>query len=268
MCRGRDQADISMPFITAFVIMTNRQQASIFALCAGVRLHANGVITGQFYQPLGKLADHLVITFCLFWRTERVQFGKFRPGDWNHLSSRIQLHGAGAQRDHRLVQRQIFTLQRVHVAHHFGFAMVAIKYRMAEDCVITQHAVLNRTAVERHVFIQGVDVQAVAVAQQNIEQLHHVFTGSGFVEGNTYRIMDIAAQVDFCRFSTRQNRRFIGHFNTQSVEVMRMTQLQPFLLQTGGQNISQAVDAISDAFQANWAMIHGIQAGDVGQQNL
>ena len=80
--------------------------------------------------------------------------------------------------------------------------------------------------------------------------------------------MDIATQVDFCRFGTRQHCGLIGYFNAQGVEVMRMTQLQSFLLQTGCQDISQAVDAISNAFQANRTMINGIQAGDVGQQDL
>ena len=248
--------------------MANRQQTRILALRAGVRLHADCVITGQFYQPFGKLADHLVITFCLLWRAERMQFSEFRPSDRDHLGGSVQLHGARSQRDHCLVQGQIFALQRVHITHHLGFAVIAIKHRMAEDRIVTQHTVLNGTAVERHVFVQRFDVQTVAVSQQNIEQLHHVFTGGGFIERNTYRVMDIATQVDFCRFSTRQYRSLIGHFNTQSVKVVRMTQLQSFLLQTGCQNIGQTMDAISDAFQANRAMINGIQAGDVGQQNL
>ena len=91
--------------------MTNRQQTRILALRTGVRLHADGIITGQFNQPLGKLADHLVITFSLLWRAERMQLSEFRPGDRDHLGSGVELHGAGTQRDHCLIQRQIFTLQ-------------------------------------------------------------------------------------------------------------------------------------------------------------
>ncbi len=61
------------------VIMANRQQTSIFTLRAGVRLHADGVIAGQFHQPVGKLGDHLLIPFRLLDRAERVQLGEFRP---------------------------------------------------------------------------------------------------------------------------------------------------------------------------------------------
>ncbi len=68
-----------MAFVAALVIMANRQQTSIFTLRAGVRLHADGVIAGQFHQPVGKLGDHLLIPFRLLDRAERVQLGEFRP---------------------------------------------------------------------------------------------------------------------------------------------------------------------------------------------
>ena len=222
--RSRDQTDIAVAFVTAFVIVTNRQQTRIFALRAGVRLHADGVITGQFCQPLGKLADHLVITFCLLWRAVRVKFSEFRPGDRDHLGGSVQLHGARTQRDHCLVQRQIFALQRVHVAHHLGFTVIAIEYRVAQDGVIAQHTFLNRTAVVRHFFVQGVDIQTVAVAQQNRKQLQDIFTGGGFVERNAYCVMDVTAQVDFCRLRTRQHCGFVRHFHAQRVKIVGMAQ--------------------------------------------
>ncbi len=68
---------------------------------------------------------------------------------------------------------QIFTLQRVHIAHHFGFAVVAIKHRMSEDFVVAQHRRLNRAAVVSHVFVQRVDLQPVVIAQQHAEKLHY-----------------------------------------------------------------------------------------------
>ena len=257
-----------MPFVAAFMIMTNRQQARIFALCARVRLHTNGVVTGQFHQPVSQLRNHLLITFGLFRRAERVQFGKFRPGDGDHLGGGVQFHGAGTQRDHRLIQRQIFTLQRVHIAHHFGFAVVAIKHRMGEDFVVAQHCRLNRAAIVSHVFVQRVDVQSVVIPQQYAEKLHHVFARGGFIKGDPNRVQDIATQVDFSRFGTRQYARLVGHFHTQSVEIVRMAQLQTFLLQACRQDIGQTVNAVSDTFQANRAVINGIQAGDVCQQHL
>ena len=257
-----------MTVVAAFVVVTNRQQARVFTLCARVRLHAKCVIAGQFHQPLGELTDHLMVAFRLINRAERVQFSKFRPGNWDHFRRGVQLHGAGTQRDHRLVQRQIFTLQRVHVAHHLGFAVIAVKHRMAQDRVVAQHRLRDRAAVERHVFIQRVDVQTVVVAQNHAKQRQHVFTGGGFVQGHADRVEDIAAQVDFRSLSARQYGGFIRHFHAQGVEVVRMAQLLPFLLQTGCQNIGQTVNAVRNTLQTNRAMEDRVQAGDISQQYL
>ena len=75
---ARDQADVAARFVTAFVVATDRQQAGVFALRAGVRLHAHRVITGQLYQPLRQLADHLLVAGSLLRRAERMQLGEFR----------------------------------------------------------------------------------------------------------------------------------------------------------------------------------------------
>ncbi|MOA09185.1 hypothetical protein D3C78_1289970 [compost metagenome] len=52
VCGTWDQADMTAGFVTAFMVMADRQQPGVFALRAGVRLHANRVVTGQLHQPL------------------------------------------------------------------------------------------------------------------------------------------------------------------------------------------------------------------------
>ncbi|MCY1406434.1 hypothetical protein D9M71_217010 [compost metagenome] len=61
-----------------------------------------------------------------------MQVGELRPGDGDHLAGGVELHGAGAQRDHRLVQRQVLVLQLLEVTQHLGLAVVAIEHRMLE----------------------------------------------------------------------------------------------------------------------------------------
>ena len=106
------------------------------------------------------------------------------------------------------------------------------------------------------------------VADDGAEQVQHIFAGGRFIERNANRAMNIATQVNLQRFGTRQHRSFIRHFHAQGIEVVRMTQLQPFLLQAVGQNIGQAMNAASDTFQARRAVEYRVEAGDVGQQNL
>ncbi|CCK15585.1 hypothetical protein BN136_1595 [Cronobacter universalis NCTC 9529] len=265
---ARNKADIAMAFVATLVIMANRQQARVFTLRAGVRLHAQRVVAGQFHQPVGELANHLQIPFRLIRRTERMQLGEFRPGDRDHFRRRVKFHGAGAKRDHRLIQRQIFTLEAVHIAHHLGFAVVAIKDRMRQDRVIAQHRGRNGAAVMRHVFIQRVDIHCRVAARDHAQQRLHIGAGRGFIKRNAHRARNIAAQVDFTGLRARQNSGFIRHLDAQGVEPGRVTQLQSFLLQARRQNIGETVNAAGDTLQPCRAVEHGVEARDIGQQHL
>ena len=51
-----------------------------------------------------ELLEDLLIAGGLLDRRERMEFRKFRPRDRQHLRRRVQLHGAGAERDHRRVE--------------------------------------------------------------------------------------------------------------------------------------------------------------------
>ncbi len=209
-----------------------------------------------------------MVAFRLVGRAERVQLGEFRPGDRDHLGGGVQLHGAGAQRDHRLVQGQILALQGVHVAHHLGFAVVAVKHRMGEDCVVAQHGRLDGAAVMRHLFVEGIHIQAVVITQQDVEQDLNIFTRGGLIQGNAHRIEDIAAQVNLCGFGARQDRGFVSHFNTQGVKEVRVAQFLTFLLQAAGEDIRQTMNTAGDPLQTSRAVEDRIQAGDIGQQHL
>ncbi len=80
--------------------------------------------------------------------------------------------------------------------------------------------------------------------------------------------MDVAAQVDLCRFGTGQHGGLVGHVHTQGVKVVGMTQFLPFLLQAGRQNIGKAVNAAGNTLQAGRTVEDRVQAGDIGQQHL
>ena len=131
----RDQADVAMAFAAAGVVAGNRHQAGVFALGAGVRLHADGVEAGDGLQPFGQAADHLVIASNLVARGEGVDAAEFRPGDRDHLAGRVQLHGAGAERDHRVVERQILVLQRLQVAQHLVLGVVRVEHRVGQHVI-------------------------------------------------------------------------------------------------------------------------------------
>jgi hypothetical protein len=124
MCRLRDQADVAVCVTPAGMVAGDGDETGVFALRAGVRLHADGVEAGDRLQVLGQAVDHFQVALCLLERGERVHVAEFRPGDRNHLAGGIELHGAGAERDHRVVERQILVLQLLQVAQHAVFGVV------------------------------------------------------------------------------------------------------------------------------------------------
>ena len=75
-------------------------------------------------------SNSLPIPARLFGGRERMKRTEFRPGDWNHLGGGVELHGAGAERNHRAVERQIAISEFAHITQQFGLGPVAVKDRM------------------------------------------------------------------------------------------------------------------------------------------
>ena len=58
---------------------------------------------------------------------------KLWPSHGDHLRCCVKFHGAGAKRNHCLIQRQILALQQTHITHHFGFRTMPMKYGMGQE---------------------------------------------------------------------------------------------------------------------------------------
>ena len=142
---GRDQTDVALAVAAALVVGTDRQQAGVLTLGAGVGLQRHGVVAGGGTEHRLQFVGELAVAFALLGRGERVQVAEFGPGHRDHLAGGIQLHGAGAQRDHRAVQRQVLVRQLAQVAHQLGFRVMAVEDRVAEDRRLAQQ--LDRQAV-------------------------------------------------------------------------------------------------------------------------
>jgi hypothetical protein len=59
-----------------------------------------------------------------------VHLRELGPGYRDHLGGGVELHGAGAERDHGVVQRQVAVLQALEVAQHAVLGVVGVEYRM------------------------------------------------------------------------------------------------------------------------------------------
>jgi hypothetical protein len=82
---------------------------------------------------LFELPEQRVIAARLIGRCERMQIAKLRPGQRDHFGGCVQLHGAGAERDHRAVEREVAVGEFAHVAQQLGLRAVRVEYRMGEE---------------------------------------------------------------------------------------------------------------------------------------
>ena len=105
--RDGDQADVTLGVTTAAVIGADREETGELALRAGVRLQRDGVVARDRHQPPLQLVDQEQVAVGLIERRERMDRGELRPRHSLHLGRRVELHRAGAERDHRAVERNV-----------------------------------------------------------------------------------------------------------------------------------------------------------------
>ena len=142
-----------MPLSTRDMILTDHHQSGIFSGSTGIRHQATSGKSGHLAQHFLGFPDHLLITLCLRHRGKRVDCTQLRPSDRQHLNSSIQFHRTRSQRNHGSSQRNISSLQVLHVTHHSSLRMVDVKHGLLQDFIVTQHhRIKHRTVIkELHV---------------------------------------------------------------------------------------------------------------------
>ena len=88
-------------------------EAGVFALRAGVGLHADGVKAGDGFQLFGQAVDHRQVAGGVFARGKRVQAGEFRPGDRDHLAGGVPASWCSCPARSSVIQRQVAVCRRL-----------------------------------------------------------------------------------------------------------------------------------------------------------
>ena len=122
------------------VVGADGQQAGQFALRAGVRLQRDRVVAGDLGQRPLQAGDQLGVAAGLLGRGERVQRRELGPADRLHLGRRVELHRAGAERDHRPVQGDVGVGEPPQVAQQRGLAAVGVEHRVGQELVVAEQA--------------------------------------------------------------------------------------------------------------------------------
>ena len=186
MGRGRDQADVALVTVGA-VIGGDRLQPRVLALGSAVGLHRERVVARDLAQQLFQVCRQFPVPLRLRGGRERVQARELRPGDGHHLDRGVQFHGAGTQRDHRPVQRQVPVGEATHVTHHLRLGPVHVEDRMGQVLGGAQQRIRDRRAPAE--FRGRFDAEGVQHRREG-------FQGGGLVHRDAHSVATDPAQVD------------------------------------------------------------------------
>jgi len=98
------QANVSLEIASALVILFDGHETSVLTSGTTVRLRGHSVILGDGNEVVFDLFNELVETLSLLDWNVWMKVSESIPSNWNHANSRVELHGARSERDHRVGQ--------------------------------------------------------------------------------------------------------------------------------------------------------------------
>ena len=163
------------------VVGPDHQQAGVLALGAGVGLQRHRREAGDLRQLVLQLAEEQLVARGLVARRERMQPVELAPAHRHHLGRGVELHGAGAERDHRRGEREVARLEPLDVAQHLGLGVVPVEDRVrqvASSCARAP-AGMARSGLRADVLEHE---RQRLVEREDRDQVGQVAQGDGLVE--------------------------------------------------------------------------------------
>ena len=124
------------------------------------------------------ILDHLLVATSSLLRGVGVDVGKLGPGDGHHGGDTVELHGAGTEGDHGVVEGEILGLELVEVTSHEVLGVVVVEDGVVEDLAGSLEGVGDGVGGS------GVEVAHVLLDVEDGEEVLEVVGGIGFVEGH------------------------------------------------------------------------------------
>src|SRR6202030_49676 len=115
---------VAMLLPATSVIRADGEQSSIFALRAGIGLQREGVIASDLAKLVRQILNYFRVAESLTGGREGMDLSELRPGDGQHLGRGVELHRAGAERDHGAIEREVAIREAAHVTRHLTFRPV------------------------------------------------------------------------------------------------------------------------------------------------
>ncbi|CAI6084484.1 unnamed protein product [Clonostachys chloroleuca] len=128
-----DEADVSVRLAAALVVGLDGAEAGELTLGAGVGLQADLVEAGDGRQVLLEGGEHGLVARSLLNGGERVDVGESGVRDGEHFGGGVELHGAGAERDHGVDEGEILVSKVVDVSQKLSLGVVLVEDGVLEE---------------------------------------------------------------------------------------------------------------------------------------
>ena len=128
MRTGRHNANVPVALAAGVVVPSNGHETRILPRSARVGLQAHAIETCDFTELLRQGIEHLGVALGLRGVSEGVHVRELWPRDGHHLRRAVELHGAGAEGDHGVAQRQVTVFQVLQVPEKVS-SLVSVRVR-------------------------------------------------------------------------------------------------------------------------------------------
>ena len=189
-----------------------------------------------------------------------MELRKRRPTDGKKLRGRIELHRAGAQRNHRVGQRQVLVFEVLEVAHHRRLGAVAVEDGVVQviDCTELAFKRGRHRSRRRH-----------RLESQHFAQVAEILRVGALVEGHAHvdTVREIP-QVDPLALRALDHGPHVLDGKDHRVEEMAVDRRTSRCRSGFGQGTGQAMNALGNRAQSLGTMVHRVHARHHGQQAL
>ena len=268
----RDDARHTVVVASREVVAADSQKSGEFSLRTRVWLKADGVVAGQFDQPLFELRDEQQVTAHITGRCIRVDSAELTPGDSFHLRCRVELHCARTKRNHSAVECVILIGESLEESHHRGFAAIRVEHLVGEN-VVRPNEGRGNCRVDQGWNPRGrLGSETENRIEQNVVSARKnpgCVSDRQLVERELNGVGIDEVQQQPTRVSRGNERcRLAGNTNLNRVEERIVNDRVPRGHSATGETSRTLGDTNRDFAQTLWSVVHGIHAGENCEQNL
>jgi hypothetical protein len=276
--RNRDKADLSLISITSLVVSLDTAKTSKLTLCTRVGLKSGSVHTSDLRQVFGERADESLVTRSLLNGGEGVDVVDTRVGNRKHLGCGVELHCAGAKRNHGVNEGDILGLEVVDVSKELGLGVVLVEDRLLEVAGLSLERSRDLVIEEGSLIRRKSRLELGLRNAKGLNEVTEALKGDTLVKREANLVLSNTAKVNVLRLSVLVN---LGNGLRRSLESDSIEKNRTILAETLSVKLELALlkdqalsktglapDILSNGLETLRTMVDSVESRHVGKKSL